>query len=66
MSSIEISAVILGIECNFPRVCGEARTKEAVCVIRAMQRELEEYQRLGSVEHIRELVEAEGKHGKSK
>ena len=66
MSPIEVNAVIFGIQCSFPGVCGEARTKEAVCVIRAMQRELEEYQRLGSIEHIRELVEAEGRHEKCK
>lgn len=66
MSPIEVNAVIFGIQCSFPRVCGEARTKEAVCVIRAMQRELEEYQRLGPIEHIRELVEAEGRHEKCK
>lgn len=35
-------------------------------MIRAMQRELEEYQRLGPIEHIRELVEAEGKYEKCK
>lgn len=64
MSPIEVNAVIFGIQCNFPGVCGEARTKEAVSVIRAMQRELEEYQRLGPIEHIRELVEAEGRHEK--
>ena len=66
MSPIEVNAVIFGIQCNFPGVCGEARTKEAVSVIRAMQRELEEYQRLGPIEHIRELAEAEVRHEKCK
>lgn len=66
MSPIEVNAVIFGIQCNFPGVCGEARTKEAVSVIRAMQRELEEYQRLGPIEHIRELAEAEERHEKCK
>ena len=52
LTELEMNSIGIAILCNFPRFCGEERTKEASEMFRAMKDEIMAYRVLGPVEEL--------------
>lgn len=56
MEHLQTGALRLGIECNFPRACGDERTKEALDTFDTLVNSHNNYEKLQQIN--KELIEA--------